>query len=133
MYVIDLEVFLRENKLKQKDVAEIIGVSANMISLILHGKAKMPQPKIQILLDAGIYKTSMIKWVKKSRTSSDTVTMSREVFELICSQQRTIGFPSLTSCHFAQASLALVMPNLPSDMTLGKPSRFMQVLVVLSI
>ena len=90
MYVIDLEVFLRENKLKQKDVAEIIGVSANMISLILHGKAKMPQPKIQILLDAGIYKTSMIKWVKKSRTSSDTVTMSREVFELICSQQRTI-------------------------------------------
>ena len=68
--------------MKQKDLANIIGVSANMISMILHGKAKMPQPKIKMILDAGIYKTSMIKRVK--------ITMSREVFELICSQQRTI-------------------------------------------
>ena len=90
MYIIDLEQFLEENKLKQKDLANIIGVSANMISMILHGKAKMPQPKIKMILDAGIYKTSMIKRVKKAPVREDTITMSREVFELICSQQRTI-------------------------------------------
>ena len=33
----------------------------------------------------------------------------------------------------AMLVLALVISNLPSDMTLGKPSGFMQVLVVLSI
>ena len=97
MYIIDLEQFLEENKLKQKDLADIIGVSANMISMIIHGKAKMPQPKIKMILDAGIYKTSMIKQVKKAPMVGDTVSMSREVFDsiqklvdTINSQQRTI-------------------------------------------
>lgn len=91
MYVIDLEKFLEKNNFTQKEFADLIGVNKNFISSIVKGKEKFPQKRIKALLDAGIYDTSMIKEVKKNpNMANDTVTMSREVFELICSQQRTI-------------------------------------------
>ena len=92
MYTIDLEKFLEKNNLRNKDLAEFLGYkNSNMISMILRGQAKMPQIKIKAILNAGIYDTSMIKEVNKyPNQGKDTVTMSREVFELICSQQRTI-------------------------------------------
>ena len=91
MYVIDLEKFLEKNNFTQKEFADLIGVNKNFISSIVKGKEKFPQKRIKALLDAGIYDTSMIKEVKKDQNlADDSVTMSREVFELICSQQRTI-------------------------------------------
>lgn len=99
MYVIDLEKFLEKNNFTQKQFADLIGVNKNFISSIVKGKDKFPQKRIKMLLDAGIYDTSMIKEVKKNPNlqENDTVTMSREVFnsiqqlvDTINSQQRTI-------------------------------------------
>lgn len=91
MYSIDLEVFLEKNKLKNKDLAKLLNLNPNFISAIKKGRSKLPQEKIIFLLESKCYDTSMIKEVKKNQNlADDTITMSREVFELIRSQQRTI-------------------------------------------
>ena len=91
MYTIDLEEFIIKNNLTQQELADILGVSQPYINNVVKGKSKLSSKKILELLQAGKYDTSMIKDVKKNQNlADDTVTMSREVFELICSQQRTI-------------------------------------------
>lgn len=104
MYVIDLELFLRKNKLKQKELAEILGVTPNYISEVYKGKSKLSQKRIETILSKGTYDVSMIRDVKAVPSlSSDTVTMSREVFDLICSQQRTIETQQTTIDRLSQA------------------------------
>lgn len=102
MYVIDLELFLQKNKLKQKELAEILGVTPNFISEVNKGKSKLSQTKIGMILSAGIYDTSMIQEVKKNpKYSGDVATIDRELLDIIkkllqqqgetiLSQQRTI-------------------------------------------
>lgn len=98
MYTIDLEEFIIKNNLTQQELADILGVSQPYINNVVKGKSKLSSKKIQELLQAGKYDTSMIKEVKKnSNLADDSVTMSREVFnsiqqlvDTINSQQRTI-------------------------------------------
>lgn len=97
MYKIDLQNFIKKNKLTQKGLAKILGVGQPFISQIIKGKSHLSSEKIEFLLNAGEYDTSMIMEVSADDLSSDTVTMSREVFDsiqklidTINSQQRTI-------------------------------------------
>lgn len=83
MYVIDLELFLQKNKLKQKELAEILGVTPNFISEVNKGKSKLSQTKIGMILSAGIYDTSMIQEVKKNPPSGDVATIDRELLDII--------------------------------------------------
>ena len=96
MYKIDLQTFIKKNKLTQKGLAKILGVGQPFISQVIKGKSHLSHQKIEMLIAAGIYDTSMIVKVDGDQIS-DTVTMSREVFnsiqqlvETINSQQRTI-------------------------------------------
>lgn len=98
MYKIDLQTFIKKNKLTQKGLAKILGVGQPFISQVIKGKSHLSSQKIESLLMAGIYDTSMIVELEgEEEVSSDTVTMSREVFnsiqqlvDTINSQQRTI-------------------------------------------
>lgn len=97
MYKIDLQTFIKKNKLTQKGLAKILGVGQPFISQVIKGKSHLSSQKIEALLMAGIYDTSMIVEVGGEEAPSDTVTMSREVFnsiqqlvDTINSQQRTI-------------------------------------------
>lgn len=97
MYKIDLQNFIKKNKLTQKGLAKILGVGQPFISQIIKGKSHLSSEKIEFLLNAGEYDTSMIMEVSADNLSSDTVTMGREVFDsiqklidTINSQQRTI-------------------------------------------
>ena len=91
MYTIDLEEFIIKNNLTQQELADILGVKQSHISNVVRGKSKLSSKRILELLQAGKYDTSMIKEVKKNQNlADDTITMSREVFDLIRSQQRTI-------------------------------------------
>ena len=97
MYKIDLQNFIKKNKLTQKGLAKILGVGQPFISQIIKGKSHLSSEKIEFLLNAGEYDTSMIMEVSADDLPSDTVTMSREVFDsiqklidTINSQQRTI-------------------------------------------
>ena len=96
MYKIDLQAFIKKNKLTQKGLAKILGVGQPFISQIIKGKSHLSSEKIEFLLNAGEYDTSMIIEAADD-IPSDTVTMSREVFnsiqqlvDTISSQQRTI-------------------------------------------
>ena len=96
MYKIDLQTFINKNKLTQKGLAKILGVGQPFISQVIKGKSNLSSQRIETLLMAGIYDTSMIVEVGEE-APSDTVTMSREVFnsiqqlvDTINSQQRTI-------------------------------------------
>ncbi len=96
MYKIDLQTFIKKNKLTQKGLAKILGVGQPFISQIIKGKSHLSSEKIEFLLNAGEYDTSMIIEAADD-IPSDTVTMSREVFnsiqqlvDTISSQQRTI-------------------------------------------
>ena len=96
MYKIDLQAFIKKNKLTQKGLAKILGVGQPFISQIIKGKSHLSSEKIEFLLNAGEYDTSMIVEAADD-IPSDTVTMSREVFnsiqqlvDTISSQQRTI-------------------------------------------
>lgn len=96
MYKIDLQTFIKKNKLTQKGLAKILGVGQPFISQIIKGKSHLSSKKIEFLLNAGEYDTSMIIEAADD-IPSDTVTMSREVFnsiqqlvDTISSQQRTI-------------------------------------------
>lgn len=96
MYKIDLQTFIKKNKLTQKGLAKILGVGQPFISQIIKGKSHLSSDKIEFLLNAGEYDTSMIIEAADD-IPSDTVTMSREVFnsiqqlvDTISSQQRTI-------------------------------------------
>ena len=96
MYKIDLQDFIKKNKLTQKGLAKILGVGQPFISQIIKGKSHLSSEKIEFLLNAGEYDTSMIIEAADD-IPSDTVTMSREVFnsirqlvDTISSQQRTI-------------------------------------------
>ena len=97
MYKIDLQTFIKKNKLTQKGLAKILGVGQPFISQVIQGKSHLSTEKIEVLLMAGIYDTSMIVEANADDIASDTVTMSREVFnsiqqlvDTINSQQRTI-------------------------------------------
>lgn len=97
MYKIDLQTFIKKNKLTQKGLAKILGVGQPFISQVIQGKSHLSTEKIEALLMAGIYDTSMIVEASADDVASDTVTMSREVFnsiqqlvDTINSQQRTI-------------------------------------------
>ncbi len=97
MYKIDLQNFIKKNKLTQKGLAKILGVGQPFISQIIKGKSHLSSEKIEFLLNAGEYDTSTIIEVSADDLPSDTVTMSREVFDsiqklidTINSQQRTI-------------------------------------------
>lgn len=97
MYKIDLQTFIKKNKLTQKGLAKILGVGQPFISQVIKGKSHLSTEKIEALLMAGIYDTSMIVEASADDIASDTVTMSREVFnsiqqlvDTINSQQRTI-------------------------------------------
>lgn len=97
MYKIDLQAFIKKNKLTQKGLAKILGVGQPFISQIIKGKSHLSSEKIEFLLNAGEYDTSMIIESSADELPSDTVTMSREVFnsiqqlvDTISSQQRTI-------------------------------------------
>lgn len=97
MYKIDLQTFIKKNKLTQKGLAKILGVGQPFISQVIKGKSHLSTEKIEALLMAGIYDTSMIVEACADDIASDTVTMSREVFnsiqqlvDTINSQQRTI-------------------------------------------
>ena len=97
MYKIDLQNFIKKNKLTQKGLAKILGVGQPFISQIIKGKSHLSSEKIEFLLNAGEYDTSMIMEVSADDLPSDTVTMSREVFDsiqklidTINSQQRTM-------------------------------------------
>lgn len=97
MYKIDLQSFIKKNKLTQKGLAKILGVGQPFISQVIKGKSHLSTEKIEALLMAGIYDTSMIVEASADDIASDTVTMSREVFnsiqqlvDTINSQQRTI-------------------------------------------
>ena len=97
MYKIDLQAFIKKNKLTQKGVAAMLGVGQPFISQVIKGKANLSSQRIEDLLMIEGYDTSMIVEVDDSTTSIDTVSMSREVFdsiqklvETINSQQRTI-------------------------------------------
>ena len=97
MYKIGLQNFIKKNKLTQKGLAKILGVGQPFISQIIKGKSHLSSEKIEFLLNAGEYDTSMIMEVSADDLPSDTVTMSREVFDsiqklidTINSQQRTI-------------------------------------------
>ncbi len=96
MYKIDLQTFIKKNRLTQKGLAKILGVGQPFISQIIKGKSHLSSEKIEFLLNAGEYDTSMIIEAADD-IPSDTVTMSREVFnsiqqlvDTISSQQRTI-------------------------------------------
>lgn len=97
MYKIDLQTFIKKNKLTQKGLAKILGVGQPFISQVIKGKSHLSTEKVEALLMAGIYDTSMIVEASADDIASDTVTMSREVFnsiqqlvDTINSQQRTI-------------------------------------------
>ena len=97
MYKIDLQAFINKNKLTQKGLAKILGVGQPFISQVIKGKSHMSSQKIEMLLTAGVYDTSMIVEVDELASPSDTVTMSRDVFnqiqqliDTVNSQQRTI-------------------------------------------
>lgn len=97
MYKIDLQAFIKKNKLTQKRVASILGVGQPFISQVIKGKAQLSPQRIEDLLMIEGYDTSMIVEVDDATTSTDTVSMSREVFDsiqklvdTINSQQRTI-------------------------------------------
>lgn len=97
MYKIDLQTFIKKNKLTQKGLAKILGVGQPFISQVIKGKSHLSTEKIEALLMAGIYDTSMIVEASADDIASDTVIMSREVFnsiqqlvDTINSQQRTI-------------------------------------------
>lgn len=97
MYKIDLQAFIKKNKLTQKGLAKILGVGQPFISQVIKGKSHMSSQKIEMLLTAGVYDTSMIVEVDELASPSDTVTMSRDVFnqiqqliDTVNSQQRTI-------------------------------------------
>lgn len=97
MYKIDLQTFIKKNKLTQKGLAKILGVGQPFISQIIKGKSHLSSKKIEFLLNAGEYDTSMIMEVSADETPSDAITMNREVFnsiqqliDTISSQQRTI-------------------------------------------
>ena len=97
MYNVDLEQFLKKNNLTQSELAEILGVSQGYLSQVNQGKSKLSKKNIRYLMECGKYDISMFREAEKTRVSSDTVTMSREVFnsiqqliDTINSQQRTI-------------------------------------------
>lgn len=95
MYIIDLELFLIKNKMKQIDLAQYLGLTQSYVSAWVNPKrpVKMPQKHIQKILDAKCFDVSMIQEVKKTRKTTnpqDSVSMDREVFDLLKNQSETI-------------------------------------------
>lgn len=95
MYIIDLELFLTKNKMKQIDLAQYLGLTQSYVSAWANPerRVKMPQKHIQKILDAKCFDVSMIQEVKKVRKAPiplDSVSMDREVFDLLKSQSETI-------------------------------------------
>lgn len=93
MYIIDIEKFLTKNKLMRQDLAEFLGKSPSYISSIIKGRSKMPQKHVQTILDSGRFDVSMIQEAKKVRKAPiplDSVSMDREVFDLLKNQSETI-------------------------------------------
>lgn len=58
--MVDLKEFRQVNGLKQKDLAEVLGVSRSFISLIESGFSKLPDKYLQTLLTLKEFDTSML-------------------------------------------------------------------------
>lgn len=58
--MIDLKAFRRANNLKQKDLAEILGISRGFIGQIESGLSKLPEEHLRALLNNKNYDTSML-------------------------------------------------------------------------
>lgn len=58
--MVDLKEFRQVNGLKQKDLAEVLGVSRSFISLIESGVSKLPDKYLQTLLTLKEFDTSML-------------------------------------------------------------------------
>ena len=60
MEMVDLKAFRRANNLKQKDLAEILGISRGFIGQIESGLSKLPEEHLRALLNNKNYDTSML-------------------------------------------------------------------------
>jgi predicted transcriptional regulator len=47
--VFDLQQFIKSNKLKQSDVAEIVGVSQPVVSMVVNGRSPCPDRWVELL------------------------------------------------------------------------------------
>lgn len=102
----DFERFIKVNKLKKKDIAEYLGVSAAFVTQLAQGVRDIPEDKFALIKANGAWDTCMLygegDMLKSQQNNTPTETrgdivMSREVFEQISrltetvlSQQRTI-------------------------------------------
>lgn len=94
-YKIDIEEFLRKNKMTQTQLGDYLGIGQPQISAACNGKP-LAYKHIEKILENKEWDLSMIT-EDTSKKKRDDVVMSREVFELlkqqtdtILSQQRTI-------------------------------------------
>ncbi len=95
MYIIDVELFLEKNKMRRIDLAQYLGLTPSYVSAWANPerREKMPQKHIQKILDAKCFDVSMIQEVKKVPKAPlplDSVSMDREVFDLLKNQSETI-------------------------------------------
>lgn len=100
------EEFIKINKLKKKDIAEYLNVSAAFITQLVQGSRSVPEDSIALIKANDKWDTSMFcdKYLLSSKSEipnenkkiniqsavSNDVTMSREIFDLLKNQSETI-------------------------------------------
>lgn len=55
-----LQAFIKQNRLKQKDIADYLGVSPPFITQIIQGTRCLPEDKVALLLSNNKWDTSML-------------------------------------------------------------------------
>lgn len=91
----DLKAFRKVNQIRQKDLAEFLGISENFVSQIESGSSPLPHKHLVKILANKEWNTSMLQ-PGIAPSPKELMDNNKNLMEIIKSQQRTIEMQAHT-------------------------------------